>query len=328
MSSNGARDHWSGAVTNTLLAHQERPTIHTSAIVPVRHLVEGQWARSGELDAEHVRSLATLPGAFAPVLVQRETMQVIDGAHRVAAARQRGDTHIAVWFFEGSDAECFLESVRANVRHGKPLTLTERRRAALRLLSHYSHWSDRSLAETCGLSPGTIASLRRCATDDFGHSRRIGRDGRIRSLNTSSVRMAAADYLVEHPQSSVREVAQAVGATVATVRDVRARLARGEPAVPASPCQPRAAALDGGLPDRGSPSLRSDPAFRRSVSSQAFASWFDRSEVSTDSWQQLTDDLPLSRLYDVITQCRRRAAVWEALAEHLECRVHMGNHSG
>jgi hypothetical protein len=135
--------------------------------------------------------------------------------------------------------------------------------------------------------------------------------------------MAAADFLVQHPHSSLRQAAHATGATVATVRDVRARLARGEPAVPVRQCSSPASASDE-IPPR-SPTLLSDHAFGRSVSSQAFASWFDQHRVTAESWQPLTDDLPLSRLYDLIAECRRRAGVWEALAEHLEHRVHVGN---
>jgi hypothetical protein len=74
--------------------------------------------------------------------------------------------------------------------------------------------------------------------------------------------------------------------------------------------------------------VRSDRAFGHSDASRAFAEWFDEHVVGCESWRPLVDDLPLSRLYEVISEARRRARVWEELAEYLEQRVRRSGRRG
>jgi hypothetical protein len=65
-------------------------------------------ADSPRLDGEnpdHIRLLAEATGPPPPILAHRPTMRVIDGMHRLRAAMLRGDTEIAVVFFDGTDVE-------------------------------------------------------------------------------------------------------------------------------------------------------------------------------------------------------------------------------
>jgi hypothetical protein len=75
-------------------------------------------------------------------------------------------------------------------------------------------------------------------------------------------------------------------------------------------------------------SVQSDQAFGHSDTSRRFARWFDQHVVDTDEWRPLVGDLPLSRLYGIIGEARRRARVWDELAESLEQRVRQSNRRG
>ena len=82
----------------------------------------------------HVATLAELDGAWPPIVVRREDRSVVDGQHRVAAARRLGMATLQVSWFDGSAEDAFVEFVRCNVGHGLPLGLAERRSAASRIL--------------------------------------------------------------------------------------------------------------------------------------------------------------------------------------------------
>ena len=66
---------------------------------------------------------------MAAYLVDRRTMKVVDGMHRLMAAALRGLETIDV-IFDGNKADLFLRAVEENVMHGLPLSQTDRRSAA------------------------------------------------------------------------------------------------------------------------------------------------------------------------------------------------------
>lgn len=102
--------------------------------VEVKLLKLGMSPRFGGQDTDHAQTLAFRLDDCPPILVERSTSTVIDGVHRVLAARMLGRTTIAARFFEGTHEEAFLEAVRSNIAHGKPLTLAEREAAAKKVL--------------------------------------------------------------------------------------------------------------------------------------------------------------------------------------------------
>src|SRR5215475_12583633 len=107
--------------------------------VPISSLLPGDSPRLTGENPEHVQLLAAAQG-LPPILVHRSTMRVIDGMHRLRAAKLRGDRTIFVKFFEGDDGEAFLLSVDANIKHGLPLSLADREAAASRILALYQQW--------------------------------------------------------------------------------------------------------------------------------------------------------------------------------------------
>jgi transposase-like protein len=206
--------------------------------VDIRDLHAGDTPRLDGEDPRHTHLLANTDGALPPILVHRSTMRVIDGMHRLRAARLRGDATIRVRFYEGPDADVFLAAVRANVTHGLPLTQADRQAAASRLLTTHPHFSDRALAAITGLAARTIAQLRRLQPDHQSRTR-IGLDGRAYPVDTAQARRRAVVDLIQRPHASLREVARTSGLSPTTVRDVRERLRRGDDPVPET--QPRAA---------------------------------------------------------------------------------------
>ena len=64
-----------------------------------------------------------------------------------------------------------------------------------------------------------------------------------------------------------------------------------------------------------------DFAFTSREDGARFAAWFDSSSVRRgDLWDQ-AEAVPLSRVYVVADECRRRAKFWEDFADAVESRV-------
>ncbi|MFE2169618.1 ParB N-terminal domain-containing protein [Streptomyces sp. NPDC059447] len=182
---------------------------------------------------EHVHVLAAAQNPLPPIVVHRPTMRVIDGFHRLKAARLRGEDKIAVRFFDGEEAEAFVLAVQLNVTHGLPLALADRKRAAERITASHPQWSDRKVASVTGISPGTVGDIRRRIVREVESDvRRIGRDGRLRPVDGSVGRVLAGELLLQNPELSLRQVARAAGISPETARDVRNRLRNGEELLP------------------------------------------------------------------------------------------------
>ncbi|HLG66245.1 MAG TPA: hypothetical protein VKV36_00070 [Acidimicrobiales bacterium] len=279
--------------------------------------------RLGPVDSGHVAALAEVPDRWPPILVAARTMFVLDGVHRVAAARRLGLERIAGTFFEGDDDDAFAAAVERNAAHGLPLSMAERNRAARCLLALSPGRSDRAIAEICGLDHKTVARLRatgRPGGEDPRAAVRIGRDRRARPLDAAALRTRIAAVVVEAPKESLRQIARRVGASPETVRDVKARLARGDDPVPHS-AQP-APLLPPPAPDP-LPALTSwsrDSACRSATGAAEFASWFDSGARSLE-WPRFVDAVPLSRVYPVADQARLYADAWRSFADALEHRT-------
>ncbi|NUT05939.1 MAG: ParB N-terminal domain-containing protein [Hamadaea sp.] len=188
-------------------------------------LKDGLSPRLDGLTATHVQHLAELDQDLPPLVVHRATMRVVDGAHRLAAARKRDLTQLPVVYFDGTDDEAFVLAVRLNVVHGKALRPRDRSAAARRILQAQPEWSDRWIASVCGVAPRTVAALRGAAADDGQRAHtRVGRDGRRHPLSAEEGRRSAAEIMRDEPGISLRQVAQRAGVSVGTALDVRRRM--------------------------------------------------------------------------------------------------------
>jgi hypothetical protein len=252
--------------------------------VPLGDLVGSYSPRDKRVDEDHVLALAEVLDRVPPVVVDKRTMKVIDGLHRVEASRRMGRSEIRAVFFDGSETDALVVAVQANIRHGKPLSRSERQAAAGALLRRCPERSDRWLAEVCGLSHSTVARIRQAA-DALGPGARTGRDGRRRPVDSAAGRAAIAKALAEDPGSSFRRAAETAGVAPSTVhRTVAAvrRLGAEPPQHPAS--SPPVLPLE-------------------------------------DIGALHPEDVPLGRIYEVADELRRRARTCLELADTLERRA-------
>jgi ParB-like chromosome segregation protein Spo0J len=299
----------------------------------VSELHVGEGIRSGGLDERHVELLMECADSWPPIVVWGEDLAVIDGCHRVEAARRLGRQRVVGLRFLGSPEEAFIEAIRRNVSHGLPLNVADRRRAAGRVLLRNPDWSDRRIASLCGLSDKTVGRIRRVGSLGMSADRRVGRDGKIRPIQPGEVRDRIRRALEENPAGSLRAIAEVAGASPETVRSVRARLqvsdsgpqeADQTPAVRKPPHATTMSVLSVFDPseDRNA-EKRSEKEW---VTDQAlsacgeFTEWFSSTNISED-WHHFLWTIPLGRVYEVVDEARRRAAVWTSFASLLEART-------
>ncbi|MEU9350945.1 winged helix-turn-helix domain-containing protein [Streptomyces griseoloalbus] len=147
--------------------------------------------------------------------------------HRLQAAVLRGQRFIDVRYVDGSPVDLFLQSVKANTRHGLPLTLKDRKAAVARILTSHPHLSDRAIAAIAGVSPKTVgaARARRAPADSTAQPHtRVGRDGRARPVDIPQRREKVLALLSEQPGITLREVAEQAGVSISTVHRMRQEL--------------------------------------------------------------------------------------------------------
>jgi ParB-like chromosome segregation protein Spo0J len=333
----------SGRAADAVVAPARPYALSASSVrVPVDALIlEGSPRLEGE-NVAHTRVLAEVPDRLPPIFVHRPTMQVIDGVHRVQAARRRGETMIDVIFFEGDLDDAFVHAVRANITHGLPLSMADRQAAAERIIASHPQWSDRAVAVSVGLAPATIGGIRARVTGGGRRAtERLGQDGRVRPLDVSDGRRRAAAVIAERPQASLREVAREAGVSVGTAHDVRKRINSGKDPVPAGSGRRRRriTAPDGGDRSTGagatavrhayggrSPSailagLRQDPSVRYSERGREIIRRLSACLVEVDEWQQVADDLPEHCAHPLYELARAYADRWLRISKQLQARL-------
>lgn len=119
--------------------------------------------RVSGLDRDHVRLLAEDPDAWPPLQAVEIGGQLvlIDGAHRYAAAQELGLKSVPVEILEVTDdGDLRKMAWEANRRHGRPLSLADRRNEAERILRVTPAVSNLEIHDRVGLAPTTIATIR------------------------------------------------------------------------------------------------------------------------------------------------------------------------
>jgi ParB-like chromosome segregation protein Spo0J len=299
-------------------------------MVAIRALrVAGSPRIAGE-NLEHVRALADTPDELPPIIVHRPTMRVVDGIHRLRAAKLRNQQDIAVRFFDGDEADAFVLAVRTNVSHGLPLSLAERKAAANSIVATHPHWSDRLIASVTGLSAKTIGEVRRHNKVPQPESR-VGQDGRVRPINSLEKRRLASTLMRDDPNLSLRQVAKAAGISPETARAVRARLQVGEdPTVrkrvgskkTEEKRQQQQARTPAPLPmpDRVTVMryLRTDPTLRFSETGRTLLRLLDVHSMSNDRWAVMVRNVPPHARETIAQAALECARVWRTVAEQLE----------
>ena len=118
--------------------------------------------RVGGLDLDHVRALQEAPDAWPPILVAERngSYVLLDGFHRVKAAVELGLTEIAVNSNVPPGADLREVAFQANTRHGRALSLRDRRRHAEHLMRLDPMVSNEAIGGRCNLSPTTVQKVR------------------------------------------------------------------------------------------------------------------------------------------------------------------------
>jgi ParB-like chromosome segregation protein Spo0J len=324
----------------------------TRVTVEIASLVSGDSPRSQGEDELHIQRLAEAEWPLPPILVHQPSMRIIDGRHRVSAAKRKGFDSIDAYLIDGSDEAIFVVAVQENVAHGLPLSLADRRAAAAKILRTHTHWSDRLVAKTTGISAKTVSALR-CATEENQQSHdRLGRDGRVRPLNAAAGRQLAAQLIGSWPNASLREIAQATGISASTVRDVRARVLRGDDPVTASDdskphqSKPPAGEREPARRGRHKPSrppavtpavttfesaavapvlraLSNDPALRMNAGGRELLRWLHHHAVSSADSQKIADFVPGHCYQQLVEVARRCSANWAYIADDWARRAHI-----
>lgn len=296
-------------------------------ILPVDALLP---ARSPRLDGQridHVRVLAQAQTPLPPILVHRESMRIIDGTHRVAAAKLRGDKTIRSRFFDGDEREAFAMAVRSNITHGLPLTHADRVAATTEILRSYPNWSDRAIAATAGLSAATVAEIRRTTTshDEPAETRRTGLDGRLRPVDPGARRELVRQMIRRSPFASLRQLAKEAGVSPNTVRRIRNQVQSQPPPGPMEPSALPGCGTSAEIPqpavDTALRWLSQDPSVRLTESGRAAARWFFSRAVRPGEWENVVDALPPHTAYVLVKVARQCASAWAELAGHLAARA-------
>jgi ParB-like chromosome segregation protein Spo0J len=305
---------------------------------------------AGEND-EHVRALAQVIDFTPPILVHKGTMRIIDGMHRLRAAMLIGRPTVRAMLIDCSEAEIFVLAVQENVRHGLPLSLRDREVAALRLLAYATNWSDRMIAETVGLSPGTVAQIRERSSADSGQSYRVGRDGRVRPVDLTEGRRRAVDFLADNPGASVREIAKGANISLSTAHDVRKRILLNQDPIPRRSREADPDVIHDSVPsasmatgkerspnpriasnrDRAYPDdtdwakvrewIAKDPAIKYKQSGRELVQWLDKHWIEPAEVDQHIDAVPPHISHRVAQIAKRLANEWKLVASTLAKRA-------
>lgn len=91
-----------------------------------------------------------------------------DGFHRWHAARAANLESLDAFVHQGSVRDAILFAVGANAAHGLKRTNEDKRQAVLLLLndSEWTQWSNRAIAERCGVSHHLVNDLRKTVEPD------------------------------------------------------------------------------------------------------------------------------------------------------------------
>ncbi|MFD2467122.1 streptomycin biosynthesis protein [Amycolatopsis silviterrae] len=322
-------------------AHPDPPSIWrgynadgaSSELVAVSMLRRGDSPRVSGMDDEHAGVLAKLDIRLPPIIVHRATMRVIDGAHRVRAAELGSRQLIEARFFDGDEHDAFVLAVEANTANGLPLSLTDRKAAAGRIILTHPTRSDRWIAQVTGLAATTVGAIRKCSSAaDARSNARVGRDGRLRPLDSSAGRQLAGELMRADPNRSLRDIARAAGIAPSTVLDVRNRLDLGQALVPVQrtsgsrparrPAPVEAAPeLD---PAVIMQTLRRDPSLRFSEAGRTLLRWLDAHVLAGQATAPPPDGIPRHCLGTVADLARHNARFWAAFGDQVDELRHSG----
>lgn len=148
--------------------------------------IDGGTQSRVQLDESHVAELRlAVPGTLPPVSVYWDGTDywLVDGFHRVSAAREMGDPTIQATIKNGTRREAIRASLTANIGHGLKRSNADKRKAIDTLLAdqEWSRMSDRAIAGELFVDNETVAARRSVLqTGGSASPTRVGKDGSTR----------------------------------------------------------------------------------------------------------------------------------------------------
>lgn len=137
----------------------ERQRTADAVLIPLDRLVPDDYfqPRFGGLSEEHVKLLMqTDPATWPPLVVTPNDsggFDLIDGFHRYHAARRLDLSALSCRIDPDAD---YFTGVAANVTHGLPLSMADRKEAARWLAEHEPQLSYRDIGRRVGLNHETV----------------------------------------------------------------------------------------------------------------------------------------------------------------------------
>ena len=110
-----------------------------------------------KLRDELIEHYAEIFDLLPPVVVQKGTGILLDGFHRIEAAKFINREAVDVVEMDIPDNELFAEALRRNLAHGLPLTSDERNEAIVRL--YREGWKQEALAQMWGITHQQISNI-------------------------------------------------------------------------------------------------------------------------------------------------------------------------
>lgn len=119
---------------------------------------------------------------FPPVVVFHDgtTYWMADGFHRIMAAARNSFTDIEAEIRKGTRQDALIYALGANVTNGLRRTNADKCHCVQIALKEFADWSDRRVAEACGVSQPFVSKLRPqvITVITSAPTTRIGRDGK------------------------------------------------------------------------------------------------------------------------------------------------------
>jgi len=157
---------------------------------------------------------------FPPVTVFTDGIDyfLADGFHRYFANKKIGSETVEADVKNGTLREAVLFSLSANAAHGLRRTNDDKRKAVVTMLDdlEWGDWSDRLIAQHCGVSHPTVARIR-SERGDQKEERKFQRNGKthVMKINTEEKpephdhQKEMQDALIQQNESLTQELALA-----------------------------------------------------------------------------------------------------------------------
>jgi hypothetical protein len=154
---------------------------------------------------------------FPPVVVFRHNGDFIlaDGFHRLRARRLAKFETIEAEVHEGTRLDALKFSLSANHRHGLRRTNEDKRHAIEIALHELPAWSDRAVAQLCGVTHPSVGVVRRQLVNFTSCEKRLGRDGKRRKVVETPGRITEAYSLPPRTENAENRGTNSISMEVA-----------------------------------------------------------------------------------------------------------------